>query len=219
MAPKRPKTAAGFALLAAVVAATALPSSAAAFETAYPPAPIGLGPYLPLLVAPHYGEGIGAGRGHEGQDLFAPAGTPEVAVLDAVVLESGTGYQGGRGNYVSLYSPARHRTYNYFHMLSAPLVDRGDAVLAGQPLGRLGCSGSCWGDHLHFEVRRGRDPYGPVIDPRPLLERSPLAPTARQPGVGPLTARSPGSRGPTSPARAVSRRAGSPRAGVSRSRP
>jgi murein DD-endopeptidase MepM/ murein hydrolase activator NlpD len=127
--------------------------------------------YFPLPTAPSYGDGLGAGRGHEGQDLFAPAGTPELAIANAVVLEATGGYNGGRGNYVSIYDPAADRTYNYFHMLDAPLVAPGERVHAGARLGRLGCSGSCWGDHLHFEVRRGRDPYGPVLDPLPLLRQ------------------------------------------------
>ena len=75
---------------------------------------------MPLEVMPHYGDGPGAGRGHEGQDLFAPAGTAEVAIVDAIVLEAGSGYQGGRGNYVSIYSAETDRTYNYFHMLGSP---------------------------------------------------------------------------------------------------
>ena len=130
---------------------------------------------FPLLAEPHYGDGLGASRGHEGQDLFAPAGTPEVAVADAVVLEAASGDNGGRGNYVSIYDPAADRTYNYFHMLSAPPVSPGERVARGQRLGELGCSGSCWGNHLHFELRTGRDPYGPVLDPAPFLHSLPPA--------------------------------------------
>jgi murein DD-endopeptidase MepM/ murein hydrolase activator NlpD len=125
---------------------------------------------FPLRAEPEYGDGLGAGRGHEGVDMFAPAGTAEVAVADGVVLEAAGGYNGGRGNYVSIYDPARDRTYNYFHMLAAPLVAPGQRVRAGRKLGELGCSGSCWGEHLHFELRSGRDPYGPALDPLPFLE-------------------------------------------------
>jgi len=122
-----------------------------------------------------YGEGgaqFGADRGgrmHEGQDVFAPAGTPLVAVRDGVVLE--TGDDGGRGNYVGIYSPRARETYVYLHMLAPALVRPGERVEAGRRVGRLGCTGSCFGDHLHFEVRRGRGLEGPARDPRPLLER------------------------------------------------
>jgi murein DD-endopeptidase MepM/ murein hydrolase activator NlpD len=144
------------------------PAEAQAFGLRLDPEPVAV---FPLRAAPEYGDGLGAGRGHEGVDLFAPAGTPEVAVADGVVLEAAAGDNGGRGNYVSLYDPAAGRTYNYLHMLERPLVSPGEHVDAGQKLGELGCSGSCWGDHLHFELRAGRDPYGPVLDPLPFLQR------------------------------------------------
>jgi murein DD-endopeptidase MepM/ murein hydrolase activator NlpD len=124
---------------------------------------------FPMRANPGYGDGLDAGRGHEGQDLFGPAGTPLVAVSDAVVVE--TGSNGGAGNYVSIYDPAADRTYNYFHMLGPALVGQGEGVSAGQKLGELGCTGSCWGNHLHFEVRAGRNTWGPVIDPVPVLQR------------------------------------------------
>jgi murein DD-endopeptidase MepM/ murein hydrolase activator NlpD len=56
----------------------------------------------PVRAPVDYGEGgaqFGADRGgrmHEGQDVFAPAGTPREAVRDGVGLE--TGDDGGRGN-------------------------------------------------------------------------------------------------------------------------
>ncbi len=166
---------------AALMAVTAAITSAAIAGGPAPaqaslPAEVSSGPYMPLRAMPHYGDGPGAGRGHEGQDLFAPAGTDEVAIVGAVVIGTGTGYQGGRGNYASIYSAETNRTYNYFHMLSAPDVGNGERVAAGEKLGDLGCTGSCWGDHLHFEMRSGRGQYGPIEDPRPLLETLGLAP-------------------------------------------
>jgi murein DD-endopeptidase MepM/ murein hydrolase activator NlpD len=148
--------------------AIAAPDDAQAFGLTLERRPVAV---FPLRARPDYGDGLGAGRAHEGVDLFAPAGTAEVAISDGVVLEAAAGDNGGRGNYVSVYDPAADRTYSYFHMLRPPLITRGERVRAGQKLGELGCSGSCWGDHLHFELRRGRDPYGPVLDPLPLLKR------------------------------------------------
>ena len=107
------------------------------------------------------------GHEHEGQDVFAPAGTPLYSVRSGVVVE--TGNDGGRGNYVAVYSPAFDETYVYLHMRLPTPRRRGEPVLAGQRLGSVGCSGSCSGDHLHFEIRRGRGPYGPSRDPLPLL--------------------------------------------------
>jgi len=122
-----------------------------------------------------YGEGqaaFGADRGgrmHEGQDLFAPAGTPLVAVRDGVVLE--TGDDGGRGNYVAIFSPAERETYLYLHMLEPAAVDPGARVRTGQRVGRVGCTGSCFGDHLHFELREGRGAERPPRDPGALLRQ------------------------------------------------
>lgn len=124
---------------------------------------------FPLLGRPQYGDGLDAGRGHEGQDLLIAAGTRIVSVADGVVLE--TGDDGGRGNFISIYDPAADRTYNYFHMLAPALAGEGQKVGMGQKLGQVGCTGSCWGDHLHFELRRGRGSYGPVLNPTPLLHR------------------------------------------------
>jgi murein DD-endopeptidase MepM/ murein hydrolase activator NlpD len=138
------------------------------------------GPFHPVVIgAVDYGEAdarFGASRSghvHEGQDVFAPSGTPLVAVADGEVVEVGS--DGGRGNYASIYDPAEKRTYNYFHMVEAASVTQGDEVRAGERIGGVGCTGSCWGDHLHFEVHQGRDPYGPAIDPLPLLEKLPQA--------------------------------------------
>jgi Peptidase family M23 len=119
---------------------------------------------------------FGAWRGghvHEGQDVFAASGTPLVAVADGEVVEVGS--DGGRGNYVSIHDPHEDRTYNYFHMLEPASVKQGEAVRAGQRIGAVGCTGSCFGEHLHFEVHVGADPYGEAEDPLPLLEKLPQA--------------------------------------------
>lgn len=115
---------------------------------------------------------FGAWRGghvHEGQDMFAPAGTPLVAIRDGRVVE--TGDDGGRGNYVAIWSRAVRRTFVYLHMRHPSRVGVGRRVRAGRRVGAVGCTGSCWGDHLHLEVRMGRGTTGRPLDPLSLLRR------------------------------------------------
>ncbi len=50
-------------------------------------------------------------------------------------------------------------------------LGRGQPVREGQRVGELGCAGSCFGDHLHFEIRRGRSLEGAPLDPLPDLKR------------------------------------------------
>ena len=109
------------------------------------------------------------GRAHEGQDVFAKAGTPLVAIRDGRIVE--TGDDGGRGNYVALWSPAARRTFVYLHMLWPSRFGPGDTVDRGERVGAVGCTGSCWGDHLHLEIRRGRGTTGRPLDPLPVLRR------------------------------------------------
>jgi murein DD-endopeptidase MepM/ murein hydrolase activator NlpD len=131
------------------------------------------GPFVPIVGPVDYGTAenrFGAARSghvHAGQDMFAPAGTPEVAATDGVIDDAGS--DGSQGNYVYLYDPKRDRTYVYMHMIAPALVKPGERVRAGERLGGLGCTGSCWGDHLHFEVREGRGIDGAAHDPMPYL--------------------------------------------------
>jgi murein DD-endopeptidase MepM/ murein hydrolase activator NlpD len=129
-----------------------------------------------------YGVGDGrfgvfrGGHRHEGQDVFTNAGTPLVAVTEGVVVEEAgarSALSGGRGNYVAIYSQADDRTYVYLHMQHRSPLRQGDAVRAGERVGAVGCTGSCYGTHLHFEVRLGRGTEAKPIDPLPLLRRWP----------------------------------------------
>jgi murein DD-endopeptidase MepM/ murein hydrolase activator NlpD len=137
-------------------------------------------PPVPPAVFPvrgHVGFGehdarFGAFRGghvHEGQDVFAPAGTPLVAMRAGRVVEIGD--DGGRGNYVAIWNRELRRTFVYLHMLHSSRVRVGETVRSGQRVGAVGCTGSCWGDHLHLEVRRGKGTTAKALDPLPLLRR------------------------------------------------
>jgi murein DD-endopeptidase MepM/ murein hydrolase activator NlpD len=138
------------------------------------------GPVHPVRGSVDYGDGearFGAsryGHTHEGQDMFASAGTPLVAARDATVIDEGN--DGGRGNYVAIYSEDEDQTYVYLHMLHPSPLRPGDGVAAGEQVGQMGCTGSCWGTHLHFEVRVGRGIERKPIDPLPLLKRWPEVP-------------------------------------------
>jgi murein DD-endopeptidase MepM/ murein hydrolase activator NlpD len=131
-------------------------------------------PFVPIVGRVDYGtaeNAFGAARSghvHAGQDMFAASGTPLVAVTDAIVEDAGT--DGGQGNYVHLYDPKREVTYVYMHMVAPTPLRAGEKVKAGERVGGVGCTGSCSGDHLHFEVREGRGAFtNEAIDPLPLL--------------------------------------------------
>jgi murein DD-endopeptidase MepM/ murein hydrolase activator NlpD len=107
------------------------------------------------------------GRRHEGQDVFAKAGTPLVAVRAGTVVE--TGDDGGRGNYIAIWSPEPRITFVYLHMRAPTRLGEGESVDAGRRVGAVGCTGACWGDHLHLEMRQGRGTRGKPLDPLPML--------------------------------------------------
>jgi murein DD-endopeptidase MepM/ murein hydrolase activator NlpD len=154
--------------------------------------PLGLskGPFFPLAGEVGFGEADAkfhadrGGRLHEGQDMFAKRGTPLVSVRDGVVVDGGSTKHpdaGGRGNWVVVYSPLDDRSYVYLHLLEPPLVKVGDQVQAGQAVGKLGCTGSCWGPHLHFEIRNGRaSPRSKTkaVDPLAVIKQWPQVPSS-----------------------------------------
>jgi murein DD-endopeptidase MepM/ murein hydrolase activator NlpD len=114
------------------------------------------------------------GHSHEGQDMFAKPGTPLLAGHDGVVVDKGN--DGGRGNYVAIYSASEDQTYVYLHMLRPTGLSSGADVPASAQVGAMGCTGSCYGTHLHFEVRLGKGIERKPIDPLPLLKRWPPVP-------------------------------------------
>jgi murein DD-endopeptidase MepM/ murein hydrolase activator NlpD len=137
--------------------------------------------WFPVRGVIDFGEGdarFGAWRGgrrHEGQDVFADGGTPLVAMRAGSVVEIGD--DGGRGNYVAIWSPEVRMTFVYLHMRAPARQAVGERVEPGERVGAVGCTGSCWGDHLHLEMREGRGTTGRPVDPLPVLRQ--LAARAR----------------------------------------
>ncbi len=131
------------------------------------------GPYVPVVGEPDFGTADNAfgaprsGHSHSGQDLFAAPATPVVAATEGVVIEAES--DAVQGNYAYLYDPRRDRTYVYMHLVAPARVETGEAVQAGRQLGGVGCTGSCWGEHLHFEIRAGKGILAEPTDPLPEL--------------------------------------------------
>lgn len=93
-----------------------------------------------------------ASSNHKGIDLWAPAGTPVGAAAAGVVVEAR--WYGGYGWTVILRHGDGRETL-YAHLQRRPSLKPGARVAAGQPVGRLGMTGSATGPHLHFEVLEG----------------------------------------------------------------
>lgn len=92
---------------------------------------------------------------HTGQDYPMGDGSTVVAARDGIVIdfsESNPSTPGPWGNYVLVEHPGGVRTLYYHLLKDGALVERQQKVFAGQQIALSGCSGNCWGSHLHYEV-------------------------------------------------------------------
>jgi murein DD-endopeptidase MepM/ murein hydrolase activator NlpD len=97
---------------------------------------------------------------HPGIDIAVPEGTPIRAALSGTVsLQQSEAESGGYGNYTCLDHGGGLSTC-YAHQ-SSFAVSLGQSVSQGAIIGYTGCTGYCFGPHLHFEVRIN----GSVTDP------------------------------------------------------
>jgi len=106
-----------------------------------------------------------AGRLHKGVDIAAPMGAPVLATADGVVTRIGV--DPGYGRFLELVHKGGMSSL-YGH-LSAFEVRPGSVVKQGQPIGRIGSTGSSTGAHLHFEIH---DPEGRALNPEMFLGKS-----------------------------------------------
>lgn len=88
-------------------------------------------------------------------DTVVSAARGVVALVEPFLLAGNIVYVNHGGGLLSAY----------FH-LSEQLVQPGDTVEAGQPVGRVGATGRVTGPHLHWVVRYGQT----SVDPRSLLD-------------------------------------------------
>jgi murein DD-endopeptidase MepM/ murein hydrolase activator NlpD len=107
-------------------------------------------------ITSYYGERWG--RMHTGIDIDGTTGQPVVASKDGAVIMASS--YSGYGNTVIIDHGGGVATL-YAH-LSSFEVRNGQAVSQGEIVGGVGCTGSCTGDHLHFEVRVNGSPQDPL---------------------------------------------------------
>jgi murein DD-endopeptidase MepM/ murein hydrolase activator NlpD len=101
--------------------------------------------------------GMRWGRLHAGIDIAVPAGTPiRAAKSGTIVLAAPTS---GYGNYTCIDHGGGQSTC-YAHQSSYAITS--GSVSQGEVIGYVGCTGSCYGDHLHFEVRINGSPVDPM---------------------------------------------------------
>lgn len=106
-------------------------------------------------------------RLHTGTDIAAPYGTPVLAAFSGEVIESSD--LGGYGLTVVLSHNDGTSETLYAHM-SELLVNVGDDVKQGDPIGRVGSTGFSTGPHLHFEVKQMTDMGWVYLDANRQLE-------------------------------------------------
>jgi len=133
---------------------------------------------------------------HQGWDLQTPRGMHCYAVADGTILETQTvPDQGDYGEYVilELDAPLGEVRYAFYAHLSQVLVQAGNQVKLGDPLGMVGVTGNAVKvmrgdslyslalpkreDHLHFELRSTPKPGLGLkgrVDPQEIYGKCPL---------------------------------------------
>src|SRR6267142_2723341 len=127
----------------------------------------------------------GTDRVHEGQDIFAPKGTPICSATEGYLYSIGENNLGGQT--VSVIG-AGGRVYYYAHLDSyAPGLAEGDDVTTQTVLGYVGTTGNAQGTppHLHLGVYTASG----AINPLPLLTDRALPANAKAKGTKPKAKR------------------------------
>lgn len=110
----------------------------------------------------------GGKRSHEGIDIFAPRGTPLIAITDGRITS--TGDRGLGGKQVWLRDGLFGKTMYYAHLDSINVVE-GQRVKLGDTIGFVGNTGNAetTEPHLHFGIYKGST--GPV-NPYPYVKQT-----------------------------------------------
>lgn len=132
---------------------------------------------FPIYGPASFGDSFGAprpnveGGWHHGEDIFAPTGTPLLAVADGTLHTIGFNRIGG---YRLWLRDDEGNEFYYAHLSAySPLAVEGRRVGAGDVIGFVGDTGDAKGSpHLHFEIHpasMARLGYDGVVAPYPIL--------------------------------------------------
>jgi murein DD-endopeptidase MepM/ murein hydrolase activator NlpD len=113
---------------------------------------------------------------HHGVEFLNSFGTPVLAAQDGVVVFADMDdttlvgpFHLFYGNVVVLRHtgllPDGQDVYTLYAHLSEIEVAVGDAVVAGEVIGKVGATGAAFGSHLHFETRVGSNDYDHTTNP------------------------------------------------------
>ncbi len=105
---------------------------------------------FPIAAHHTYGDGFGAGRHHEGQDVMTKCGKKIRAARGGVVQTRSK--QSAAGNYVVIDGKGTGKDFAYMHMLKRGIAHTGERVKTGDVIGYVGRTGDATACHLHFEI-------------------------------------------------------------------
>ena len=94
---------------------------------------------------------------HAGIDIGGKMGDPIYAAAAGTVITSEA--SSSRGNYIVIQHPNGIQSW-YLHLQKSG-VTKGDQVIKGQTIGKLGSTGRSTGAHLHFEIMKNNQ----LVDP------------------------------------------------------
>jgi murein DD-endopeptidase MepM/ murein hydrolase activator NlpD len=96
--------------------------------------------------------------GHSGLDIQGETGDPIVAAASGMVEFAGDDGDGYGQKIVIRHDDEISTLYSHLQTID---VSQG-SVRRGEQIGTVGCTGSCTGDHLHFEVLINDTPTSPL---------------------------------------------------------
>jgi murein DD-endopeptidase MepM/ murein hydrolase activator NlpD len=126
---------------------------------------------FPLRAKHSFGDGLGAGRNHQGVDIFGRCGAPVVAARGGRVKTRA--YHGSAGYYLVIDGRKTGVDYAYMHLEKRGRAKLGSKVRTGQRIAYNSDTGNASGCHLHFEMWSAPGWYsgGSPMDPVPHVKR------------------------------------------------